>query len=54
MKHGLKQINDIKKEEGCRVAPSVKHPSLSLGSGVHLWVMSSSPTLGSTLGMEPT
>ena len=33
---------------------SVKCPPLDLSSGLDLMVMSSSPTLGSTLGMKPT
>ena len=32
---------------------SVKHPTLDLSSGLDLRVMSSSPILGSVLGMEP-
>ena len=31
-----------------------KHLTLDLSSGLDLRVMSSSPTLGSTLGIEPT
>jgi len=34
--------------EGC-LAQSVKHPTLDLGSGLDLRVVSLSPTLGSTL-----
>ena len=37
---------------GCLLAQSVKHPILDLGSGLDLMVVSSSPTLGSKLGME--
>ena len=33
---------------------SVKHPTLDLCSGLDLRVVSSSPALGSTLGVEPT
>ena len=36
------------------VAQSVKHPTLDLSSGLDLRIMGSSPTLGSTLGMELT
>ena len=32
----------------------VKHPTLDLGSGLDLRVVSSSPVLGSMLGMKPT
>jgi len=39
---------------GTWVAQSVKHPTLDLSSGLDLRVMSSSPTLGSMLGVEPT
>ena len=35
-------------------AQSVKHPNLDFSSGLDLKVMSSSSTLGSVLGMEPT
>ena len=33
---------------------SVKHPTLDLGSGLDLRVMSLGPTLGSVLGVKPT
>ena len=36
------------------VAQPVKRPNLDLSSGLDLKVMSSSPTVGSMLGMEPT
>jgi len=36
------------------VAQSVKRLTLDLGSGVDLGVVSSSPVLGSVLGVEPT
>lgn len=36
------------------MAPSVKRPTLDLSSGVDPRVMSSSPALDSTLGVEPT
>ena len=36
------------------VAQSVKHLLLDLSSGLDLRVLSSSPTLGSMLGMEPS
>ena len=39
---------------GTWVAQSVKDLILDLSSGLDLRVLSSSPTLGSTLGMEPT
>ena len=39
---------------GAWVAQSVKHRTLDLSSGLALRVVSSSPTLGSMLGMEPT
>jgi len=39
---------------GAWVALSVEHPTPDLSSGLGLRVLSSSPTLGSTLGMEPT
>ena len=39
--------------EGCLVAQSVKCPTLDLGSGLNLRVMSSSPVLSSMLGMMP-
>jgi len=39
---------------GAWVAQSVKHLTLDLSSGLDLWVMSSNPVLGSTLGVEPT
>jgi len=39
---------------GAWVAQSVKHLTLDLSSGPEHRVVSSSPTLGSTLGMEPT
>jgi len=32
----------------------VKHPTLALSSGLDLRVVSSSPVLGSMLGVEPT
>ena len=34
------------------MAQSVEHPTLDLSSGLDLGVVSSSPTLGSTLDME--
>ena len=39
---------------GIRVAQSVRHQILDLGSGLDFMVMSSSPVLGSRLGVEPT
>ena len=36
------------------VAQLVRFPTLDLGSGLNLRDMSSSPVLGSTLGMKPT
>jgi len=37
---------------GAKVAQLVKHPTLDLSSGCDLRVVSSSPPLGSTLGVE--
>ena len=45
---------DKKKEEGHQVALLVKCPTLDLSSGLDLRIVSSSPALGSMLGMEPT
>ena len=39
---------------GTWAAQSVKHLTLNLSSGIDLRILSSSLTLGSTLGMEPT
>ena len=39
---------------GAWVAQSAKPPALDLSPGLDLSVVSSSPALGSTLGMEPT
>ena len=36
------------------MAQSIKHPTLDLSLGLDLRIVSSSPTLGSSLGMEPT
>ena len=38
---------------GTRVAQLVKHPTLDLSSSLDLRVVSSSPALGSALGIEP-
>jgi len=38
---------------GTWAARSVKHPTLELSSGLDLRVVSSSPMLGSMLGVEP-
>ena len=38
---------------GARVAQSAKHLPLDLGSGLDLRVVSSSPALGSALGLKP-
>ena len=43
-----------KRDMGVWVAQLVKHLTLDLSSGLDLRVVSSSPSLGSTLGMEPT
>ena len=42
------------KSRGAWLAQLVKHLSLDLSSGLDLRVMSLSPALGSTLGLEPT
>ena len=44
----------INNYRGTWVAQSVKPPTLDLSSGLDLKVMSSSPVLGSTLGVEST
>ena len=36
------------------MAQLVEHLAVDLGSGLDLWVMSSSPALGSMPSMEPT
>ena len=36
------------------MAQSVKHPTLDLSSGLDLRVVSSSPALGSMMGVKPT
>ena len=40
--------------QGTWVAQWIEHPTLDLSSGLDFKVMSSRPTLGSTLGLEPT
>ena len=44
----------MKHSRGVWVAQLIKHLTLDLSSGFDLRVMSLSPVLGSTLGMEPT
>ena len=44
----------IKKERGASVAQSTEHPTLDLSSGLDLRVVSSSPALGSMMGMDLT
>ena len=39
---------------GTWVVELVEHPTLDFSSGLNLRVLSSSPMLGSMLGMEPT
>ena len=46
--------NDCSESQGAWVAQSIKHPTLDLSSSLDLRVVSSSPTLGSTLGVVPT
>ena len=50
----LTNFNLKVKIQGTWVAQSVKHLTLDLSSGLDLRVLSSSPTLGSMLGVEPT
>ena len=50
----MANCQDKNKRWGSRVAQSVKHPTLDLSSGPDLRVMSSSPALGSVLGVKPT
>ena len=53
--HFKSKICSIKSSSrGAWVAQLVKCPTLDLSSGLDLRVMSSSPVLGSALGMEPT
>ena len=47
-------LKQSESSRGARVAQSVKHPTLDLSSGLDLGVASSSPGLGSELGVEPT
>ena len=44
----------LKTYKGTCVAQLVKHPTLDLSSGLDPRVVSSSPALGSKLGVEPT
>jgi len=47
-------LYNLQKLWGAWVAQSAKCPTLDLSSGIDLGVMSSSPALGSTVGMAPT
>ena len=50
----LELLLEIVKDWGTWVAQSVERLTLDLSSGPDLRVMSSSPALGSTLGIKPT
>ena len=48
-----KTLKKIKVKLGAWVAPSVKHLTLDVSSGLDLRVVSLNPTLGSMFSMEP-
>lgn len=49
----LRAVSNKPFPRGAWVAQSAKHPTLDLSSALDLRVVSWSPALGSTLGMEP-